>query len=253
MYQDSTHAQAVLLARVDVPRHEAAGLVAVNARQGNAKQGAHLMADRVQPTDLELAALISSKICHDLIGPVGNINNGLEILDEEEDPQSRTYALDVIRNVTETASARLQFARFAYGATDAAGARIDLATCEDLSRGLIGKGKHKLDWHGLKGQIAKDKAKLLLNLVAAAPTAIPRGGVIEVEIAGTLAGPGFVICCQGPSARPPQYLGDFVNGPAPSVNAMNIQAYYTVRLAMASRMRLAVVKDGADVVLTAKG
>ena len=223
------------------------------ARQGNAKQGAHLMADRVQPTDLELAALISSKICHDLIGPVGNINNGLEILDEEEDPQSRTYALDVIRNVTETASARLQFARFAYGATDAAGARIDLATCEDLSRGLIGKGKHKLDWHGLKGQIAKDKAKLLLNLVAAAPTAIPRGGVIEVEIAGTLAGPGFVICCQGPSARPPQYLGDFVNGPAPSVNAMNIQAYYTVRLAMASRMRLAVVKDGADVVLTAKG
>jgi histidine phosphotransferase ChpT len=211
------------------------------------------MADRVQPTDLELAALISSKICHDLIGPVGNINNGLEILDEEEDLEARTYALDVIRNVTETASARLQFARFAYGATDAAGARIDLATCEELSRGLIGSGKHKLVWHGLKGQIAKDKAKLLLNLVAAAPTAIPRGGEIEVEIAGTLAGPGFVIRCQGPSARPPQYLGDFVNGPAPSVNAMNIQAYYTVRLAMASRMRLAVVKDGADVVLTAKG
>jgi histidine phosphotransferase ChpT len=211
------------------------------------------MADRAQPTDLELAALISSKICHDLIGPVGNINNGLEILDEEEDTEARTYALDVIRNVTETASARLQFARFAYGATDSAGARIDLATCEELSRGLIGNGKHKLVWHGLQGQIAKDKAKLLLNLVAAAPTAIPRGGEIEVEIAGSLAAPGFVIRCHGPSARPPQYLGDFVNGPAPAVNAMNIQAYYTVRLAMASRMRLAVARDGTDVVLTAKG
>jgi histidine phosphotransferase ChpT len=211
------------------------------------------MADRAQPTDLELAALISSRICHDLIGPVGNINNGLEILDQEEDPEARTYALDVIRNVTETASARLQFARFAYGATDSAGARIDLATCEDLSRGLIGSGKHKLVWHGLEGQIAKDKAKLLLNLVAAAPTAVPRGGEIEVEIAGSLAAPGFVIRCHGPSARPPQYLGDFVNGPAPAVNAMNIQAYYTVRLAMAARMRLAVARDGADVVLTAKG
>jgi histidine phosphotransferase ChpT len=211
------------------------------------------MADRVQPTDLELAALISSKICHDLIGPVGNINNGLEILDEEEDPQSRNYALDVIRNVTETASARLQFARFAYGATDAAGARIDLSTCEELSRGLIGNGKHKLVWHGLKGQIAKDKAKLLLNLVAAAPTAVPRGGGIDVEIAGTLAQPGFVIRCHGTSARPPQYLAEFVNGPAPAITAMNIQAYYTVRLAMASRMRLAVARDGADVVLTAKG
>jgi histidine phosphotransferase ChpT len=211
------------------------------------------MAERAQPTDLELAALISSKLCHDLIGPVGNINNGLEILDEEEDPETRAHALDVIRNVTETASARLQFARFAYGATDAAGAKIDLATCEELSRGLIGSGKHKLAWRGLKGQIPKDKAKLLLNLVAAAPTAIPRGGDIEVEIGGTLAGPSFAICCRGTSARPPQYLGDFVNGPAPTVNAMNIQAYYTVRLAMASRMRLAVVKDGADVMLTARG
>jgi histidine phosphotransferase ChpT len=210
------------------------------------------MDDRVQPSDLELAALISSKICHDLIGPVGNINNGLEILDEEDDAQSRNYALDVIRNVTETASARLQFARFAFGATDSAGAKIDLATAEELSRGLIGNGKHKLAWRGLRGQIAKDKAKLLLNLVAIAPTAIPRGGDIVVEIAGTLANPGFVVSCHGPSARPPQYLGDFVNGPPPPINAMTIQAYYTLRLAAASRMRLAIARDAADVVLTAK-
>jgi histidine phosphotransferase ChpT len=210
------------------------------------------MAERIQPTDLELAALISSKICHDLIGPVGNINNGLEILDEEDDAQSRDYALDVIRNVTETASARLQFARFAFGATDSAGAKIDLGTAEELSRGLIGNGKHKLSWRGLKGQIAKDKAKLLLNLVAVAPTAVPRGGDIVVEIAGTLASPSFVVRCRGASARPPQYFGDFVNGPAPPINAMTIQSYYTVRLAMASRMRLAVIRDDADVLLTAK-
>jgi histidine phosphotransferase ChpT len=86
-----------------------------------------------------------------------------------------------------------------------------------------------------------------------APTAVPRGGEIEVEIAGTLAAPGFVVRCRGTSARPPQYLGDFVNGPPPPINAMTIQAYYTVRLAMASRMHLAIVKDGADVMLTAKG
>jgi histidine phosphotransferase ChpT len=211
------------------------------------------MAERIQPTDLELAALISSKICHDLIGPVGNINNGLEILDEEDDAQSRNYALDVIRNVTETASARLQFARFAFGATDSAGAKIELGTAEELSRGLIGNGKHKLAWRGLKGQIAKDKAKLLLNLVAVAPTAVPRGGDILVEIGGTLASPSFTLRCRGASARPPQYLGDFVNGEAPAINALTIQAYYTVRLAMATRMRLAVIKDGADVLLTAKG
>src|SRR5262245_33554951 len=248
MYQDATHAQAVLLARVVGSR-----VVRPPAWSHTTKQGAYSMAERVQPTDLELAALISSKICHDLIGPVGNINNGLEILDEEDDAQSRNYALDVIRNVTETASARLQFARFAFGATDSAGAKIDLGTAEELSRGLIGAGKHKLAWRGLKGQIAKDKAKLLLNLVAVSPTAIPRGGDIVVEIAGTLAAPSFIVRCHGPSARPPQYLGDFVNGPAPPINAMTIQAYYTVRLAMATRMRLAILRDGTDVVLTAKG
>ena len=81
------------------------------------------MGQRANPTDLELAALISSKICHDVIGPVGAIYNGLEILDEDDDQEAKNYALDVIRNVTEQASARLQFCRFAFGA-----AGIDLAT-----------------------------------------------------------------------------------------------------------------------------
>ena len=61
----------------------------------------------VHPSDLELAALISSKICHDVINPVGAIYNGLEILDEDEGAESKSYALDVIRNVTEQGSARL--------------------------------------------------------------------------------------------------------------------------------------------------
>jgi histidine phosphotransferase ChpT len=210
------------------------------------------MTERAQPSDLELAALISSKICHDVIGPVSAINNGLEILDEEEDVQSKNYAMDVIRNVTETASARLQFARFAFGAAGSAGSQIDLGNAESLCRGLLGKGKHKLVWRGPSGAMVKDKVKLLLNLIAVAPTAIPRGGEIDVSITGTLEAPSFTVRCRGVGARPPQYLGDFVNGPAPPIDAMSIQAYYTLRLAASSRMRLGVVKDGADMVLSAK-
>ncbi len=210
------------------------------------------MTERAQPTDLELAALISSKICHDVIGPVAAINNGLEIFDEEDDVQSKNYALDVIRNVTETASARLQFARFAFGASGSAGTQIELGQAENLSRGLLGNGKHKLVWRGMQGAMAKDKVKLLLNLIAAAPTSIPRGGDIEVTIAGTLEQPSFTVRCRGVGARPPQYLGDFVNGPQPPIDPMSIQAYYTLRLAASSRMRLGVAKEGADMVLTAK-
>ena len=104
-----------------------------------------LFLERAQPTDLELAALISSKICHDVIGPVGAIYNGLEILDEDDDAEAKSYAMDVIRNVTQQASARLQFARFAFGAAGSAGAQIELGTAEQI------KG------HSLVRQISKSQ------------------------------------------------------------------------------------------------
>jgi histidine phosphotransferase ChpT len=211
------------------------------------------MTERAQPTDLELAALISSKICHDVIGPVGAIYNGLEILDEDDDAQAKIYALDVIRNVTEQASARLQFARFAFGAAGSAGAQIDLTTAEQISRGLLGNGKHKLSWRGLPGHMAKDKVKLLLNLIASALTALPRGGEIDVKIEGNLERPTFFLHCRGPGARPPQYLADYVAGGQPAqLDALSIQAYYTWRLGASSGMRLSIAKEGADIALIAK-
>jgi histidine phosphotransferase ChpT len=211
------------------------------------------MNQRVQPTDLELAALISSKICHDVIGPVGAIYNGLEILDEDDDAAAQKYALDVIRNVTEQASARLQFARFAFGAAGSAGAMIDLTTAETISRGFIGQSKHKLLWRGLPGHMIKDKVKLLLNLVASAVTALPRGGDIEVAMGGTVEAPSFLIRCRGTGARPPQYLTEFVSGEQPpQLDALTIQAYYTWRLASSAGMGLEILKDGPDIVLCAK-
>ncbi len=211
------------------------------------------MNQRQQLSDLDLAALISSKICHDVIGPVGAIYNGLEILDEDDDAEAKSYALDVIRNVTEQASARLQFARFAFGAAGSAGAMIDLGTAEQISRGFIGQGKHRLSWRGLNGHMVKDKVKLLLNLIASAITALPRGGDIEVGIGGTMETPSFLIRCRGTGARPPQYLTDFVAAQhPPQLDALTIQAYYTWRLAGTAGMRLEILKDGADILLVAK-
>lgn len=211
------------------------------------------MSTTAQPSDLELAALISSKICHDVIGPVGAIYNGLEILDDDDDVESKAYALDVIRNVTEQASARLQFARFAFGAAGSAGAMIDLTTAEQISRGFIGQGKHKLSWKGAPGHMPKDKVKLLLNLVAMAITALPRGGDIEVEISDVGPAGRFDLRCRGTSARPPQHLAEFLEGKeTPAIDAMTIQAYYTCRLAGTAGMKLQIIRAGTDVVLSAK-
>ena len=203
-------------------------------------------------TDLELAALISSKICHDVIGPVGAIYNGIEILDEDKDADAKSYAMDVIRNVTEQARARLEFARFAFGAAGSAGSQIDLAMAAGLAQAFVGQGKHRLKITGASGYMAKDKVKLLLNLIAAATTALPRGGDIEVVISGGPERPTFMMSCRGTSARFPQYLAEYVAGDqAPALDALTIQAYYTVRLAGSSGMRLEVRKDGPDVVLVA--
>jgi histidine phosphotransferase ChpT len=202
-------------------------------------------------SDLELAALISSKIVHDVIGPVGAINNGLEILDEDDNPETQKYALNVIRNVTDQASARLAFARFAFGAAGSAGSQIDLGTAEQISRGFVGNAKHKLIWKGQPGYMTKDKVKLLLNLVACAITSLPRGGEIDLAITGSLETPRFTIQCRGAGVRPPQHLGEFIAGTPPALDAMTVQAYYTWRLSTAAAMPVAIAKSGTDIIVTA--
>jgi len=201
--------------------------------------------------DLEIAALLSSKICHDVIGPVGAIYNGLEVLDEEgNDENSKAYALDVIRNFTKQASAKLQFARFAFGAAGSAGSLIDLSTCEQITRGFVETGKHTLNWAPIAQQMTKDRAKLLLNLVLSALTALPRGGEITVTISGEEQNTSFEIHCRGVGARPPQNLEEFISGEfRGSLDALTIQPYYTTRLAAKANMRLSVMLDGSDIIL----
>jgi histidine phosphotransferase ChpT len=210
-------------------------------------------AQNLEPTDLELAALISSKICHDVIGPVGAISNGFQILDEEDDEDSREYALHVIRNVAQQASVKLQFARFAFGAAGSAGATIDLQTAEQISRGMVEQGgKHKLAWTGPNAQMGKDYVKLLLNMVYSAMTALPRGGMLNVTVDGVETAPRFTIHCKGQAARPPHHLEEFISGePNEPLHALTIQPYYTCRLARQSGMALSVAKDGADIIITA--
>lgn len=205
-----------------------------------------------EPSDLELAALISSKICHDVISPVGAIYNGLEILGEDDDPKSRAYAMDVIRNVTVQASARLQFARFAFGAAGSAGAEIDLQTARDISEGFVGGGKHQLSWQAPMGMLPKNQVKLLLNLIALSINALPRGGSIAVTIGEDLSNFDFVITCTGRTARPPKYLAQIVAGEMPEIDAMSVQAYYTWRLAANVDATIAIEQNGDAVVITAR-
>ena len=144
--------------------------------------------------DLELAALLSSRICHDVINPVSAISNGLEMLAEEPDQAMRDAAMDLIRKSAAQASAKLQFARLAFGAAGSAGAEIDLRDAEKVAREFVsGSGKHQVNWQAPPVTLPKNKVKLLLNLVALGAVALPRGGTVNVEIAGTPPSVTFLV------------------------------------------------------------
>lgn len=206
-------------------------------------------------SDLEFAALVSSRICHDIINPVGAIYNGLEMLEDEDDPKAFANALSVVRNITEQTSARLKFARLAYGASQSAGDSVDIRTAHEVVRELLAsqpKAKHKLVWQAPAGFMGKDHVKLLLNLVTLGFAALTKGGEIQVNVTGDLASPKIALRCSGPDARPPQYLPEFLTPASPRVDSMNIQAYLTVRIAKAVGMRLEILREGSDIVLSAR-
>jgi len=130
---------------------------------------------------LDLAALLCSRVCHDLISPVGAIVNGLEVLDEDKDEETKVFALDLIKKSAQQASAKLQFCRLAFGAAGSAGAQIDLGDAEKVARGLLGDDKTTIVWNLPRELLPKNRVKLLLNMLLIAVTTIPRGGTITVE------------------------------------------------------------------------
>lgn len=204
-----------------------------------------------EPTigDLELAALVSSRICHDIINPVAAIANGLEMLDEEQDAAMRDAAFDLIRKSATQATAKLQFARLAFGAAGSAGAEIDLRDAEKVAREFVQTtGKHQLEWQGPAATLPKNKAKLLLNLVALGIVALPRGGTIAVEITGTPPDVGFSVRAKGEAARlNDQVKGLLLGGNGVAVDAHSIQPYYASRVAAASGMTVSAEAGDGEV------
>jgi histidine phosphotransferase ChpT len=212
----------------------------------------------LHPSDLEIAALISSKICHDAINPVAAINHGLQMLDDEPDAEQQKFTLDMIRNVTAQASARIEFARVAFGSSGSSTAPIDLGKAGEVAVRYVSpqqpmtKNKHRMTWLIPPMIIDKDKGKLVLNLVAVAVSTLVRGGEIEASMTGTPDAPVFTVRCRGTNAKIPQNLIDILAGADTTLDAMNIQVYYVGRLAKAANMTVTIDKVDADVVFVAQ-
>jgi histidine phosphotransferase ChpT len=201
---------------------------------------------------LDLAALLCSRVCHDLISPTGAIVNGLEVLEEKEsDAETKTFALDLIKKSARTASARLEFCRLAFGAAGSAAAQIDVGDAQKMARAFIEDDKTKLAWNLPRALLPKNRVKLLLNMVLIAAQTIPRGGTITVLPIGEGESMGFRLVASGLNARIPQAVPALLEGASESgaVDAHAIQPFYAGLLARACGVRIELKADGEAIVI----
>ncbi|MBP1846314.1 histidine phosphotransferase ChpT [Rhizobium petrolearium] len=199
----------------------------------------------------DLAALLCSRVCHDVISPVGAINNGLELLDEGA---ADADALDLIRTSALNASVRLRFARLAFGASGSVGASIDTGEAEKAAKDYaVAEKKTEVTWSGPRAIIAKNRVKLLLNLFLVAYAGIPRGGSVEVTLENPEYDARFTITVKGRMMRVPAKFVEIATGTLEEpIDAHSIQPYYTVLLAEECGMDLKYVVSEDKIVFIAE-
>ena len=203
---------------------------------------------------LDLAALLCSRVCHDLISPVGAIMNGLEVMEEGKDEETSQFAMDLIKKSAKTASAKLQFCRLAFGAAGSAGAQIDTGDAEKVARGLIEDERFKVAWNLPRVLLAKNRVKLLLNMLLLAAQAIPRGGQVVVDPVGEGDATGFRITVTGTNAKVPQAIPALLSATPGehAIDAHAIQPFYTGMLAQNCGLTVSMAVEGDAVVVAAR-
>jgi histidine phosphotransferase ChpT len=201
-------------------------------------------------SDLDLAALLCSRVCHDIISPVGAIANGLEVLEDEDDEDMKKVAMDLVRRSARQASAKLQFFRIAFGAAGSAGASLDLGEAGDTAKAFLGEEKVKLDWQAPRIALPKTEVKLLLNMMLLGISAVPRGGTVLVALEEGAP----MVRASGESARVPESVAKLLKGEfdAAELDARLVQPYYTLRLAQQSGFEVKIAAEGNKVTLEAR-
>ena len=135
--------------------------------------------DVMNPVDL--ASLLCSRLCHDLMSPVGALNNGIELLADEQDPDMREKCLELLADSARASANKLKFFRLAFGAAGGFGEEIDTAEAQAALEGVFGPERRiELGWVVSEGKLPKGAVKLLLNLALLAGDALVRGGRLDV-------------------------------------------------------------------------
>lgn len=198
--------------------------------------------------DMRVTELLASRLCHDLVGPIGAVNNGMELM-EDEDLGMMEDALKLVGNSARQAGTVLQYYRLAYGM---AGARVDgdFAVQRQLAIDYLSFGKITLVWTAddLPGGAPDGLGKLLLNMIVLGGEMLPRGGTLTVTAANTPNGLEAVVAAAGAGARLREEaqpaFADSVN--MDELTPRNVHGYFTRLLAQRFGGDLAIDSPGPD-------
>jgi histidine phosphotransferase ChpT len=132
---------------------------------------------------VDFASLLVSRLCHDLLSPVGSFGNGLELLADEHEPEMRARCLNLLESASRTAINKLKFFRLAFGSAGGYGDAIASGDILDAVQGLVAEGRTvTLSWIGEEAALAKPAARVLLLLSMVLVEALVRGGRIDMAV-----------------------------------------------------------------------
>ncbi len=148
---------------------------------------------------VELASLLCSRLCHDLLSPIGALNNGVELLADETDPEMRERCMELLADSARASANKLKFFRLAFGAAGGFGEDIDTREAKSAIEGLYGPEKRiELGWMVAGDRLPKSAVKLLLNLAMLAGDALVRGGTLDIGAEQREGEVEVVIRAEGP-------------------------------------------------------
>lgn len=135
----------------------------------------------MNPDSLELASLLCSRLCHDMLSPVGALSNGLELLAEEKDPEMRKRCFELLEQSAKISADKLKFFRLAFGAAGGFGELVPVAEARALVDALVGNnGRITANWALGADALPKPAVKTLLNLALIGIEALVRGGTLDI-------------------------------------------------------------------------
>ena len=148
---------------------------------------------------LEMASLLCSRLCHDMLSPIGAMANGLELLAEEKDPQMRARCMELLEQSARTSADKLKFFRLAFGAAGGFGDTVPAAEPHALIAALVGNnGRIALNWAVTADMLPKPAVKLLLNLALIGIEALVRGGTLDIAVEARAKATEIAIRASGP-------------------------------------------------------